>query len=285
MRPDPRFSGAGRSFWAHVKLISESVGYSGRGRRGAALAPLRRYTAGDLAAGLAGASLEPTHLYDAARRSPTALGQQLLDYLNFRATLLESQVAPNLMDRDQAAAEFQRLREELRPTCALPLNKQKGEKRHYAYLTGIVNMLTEKTLGGRSFDDEPRGLTIITREHAPLRTLSRWMDGAYPTLVDPRAIWEVKEYYGTTTFGSRVADGVYETMLDGEELAELERSEGRKVLHYLILDDRFTWWQCGRSYLCRIVDMLHMGLVDEVVVGRGVLTRWPQIVQGWVDSA
>jgi len=164
------------------------------------------------------------------------------------------------------------------------MNKQKVKKRHYAYLTGIVNMLTEKGLAGRSFDDEPRGLTVMTRDHIPLRTLSRWMDGAYPSRIDPMAIWEVKEYYGTTTFGSRVADGVYETMLDGEELTELRMTEGRRVLHYLILDDRYTWWQCGRSYLCRIVDMLHMGLVDEVLVGREVLTRWPDIVRGWVDT-
>ena len=31
------------------------------------------------------------------------------------------------------------------------------------------------------------------------------------------ALWEIKEYYYTTTFGSRVADGVYETLLDGLE--------------------------------------------------------------------
>jgi hypothetical protein len=94
-------------------------------------------------------------------------------------------------------------------------------------------------------------------------------------------VWEVKEYYGTTTFGSRVADGVYETMLDGLELMELDANEGRKIRHYLMVDDRFTWWDCGRSYLCRIVDMLHVGLVDEVLFGREVLRRWPRIVKEW----
>ena len=39
--------------------------------------------------------------------------------------------------------------------------------------------------------------------------------------MDPLAVWEIKEYYYTTTFGSRVADGVYETLLDGMELREL----------------------------------------------------------------
>jgi len=107
------------------------------------------------------------------------------------------------------------------------------------------------------------------------------MDGAYPSINNPVACWEVKEYYGTTTFGSRVADGIYETMLDGRELEELAQNEGVQILHYLIVDDRFTWWDCGKSYLCRIIDMVHSGLVDEVLFGREVLTRWPEIVGSW----
>ena len=50
------------------------------------------------------------------------------------------------------------------------------------------------------------------------------MDGGFPSITNPLAIWEVKEYYYTTTFGSRVADGVYETLLDGMEIEELEAS-------------------------------------------------------------
>jgi hypothetical protein len=107
------------------------------------------------------------------------------------------------------------------------------------------------------------------------------VDGAFPRVVNPTAIWEIKEYYYTTTFGSRVADGVYETLLDGMELTELLTSNDRKVHHLLVIDDHFTWWQCGRSYLCRIIDMLHMGLVDEVIFGREVLTRLPVLVREW----
>ena len=87
----------------------------------------------------------------------------------------------------------------------------------------------------------------------------------------------------TTTFGSRVADGVYETLLDGLELEELRHGENVEVLHYLMLDARYTWWDCGRSYLCRIVDMLHMGYVDEVLVGRQVIERLPEILPLWIQ--
>ena len=102
-------------------------------------------------------------------------------------------------------------------------------------------------------------------------------------VVDPIAIWEIKEYYYTTTFGSRVADGVYETLLDGMELEELRAATGRKVRHVLFIDDRYTWWECGRSYLCRMIDMLHMGYVDEVVFGREVLSRLPELIAEWME--
>ncbi|MBI4918505.1 hypothetical protein HY837_01135 [archaeon] len=185
------------------------------------------------------------------------------------------------MDREEAKIEFEKIKAKVHPKCYLPINKQKKEKKHYSYLVGITNMLTEKALRGCYFDDNPKGLLIITKNKKPLRTLSRWMDGAYPNIMDPVAVWEIKEYYGTTTFGSRVADGVYETMLDGYELKELLNSENKQILHYLIIDDRFTWWIKGKSYLCRIIDLLNSGLVDEVIFGRELLNRWPKIVKSW----
>jgi hypothetical protein len=108
---------------------------------------------------------------------------------------------------------------------------------------------------------------------------------SFTSVVNPIAVWEVKEYYYTTTFGSRVADGVYETLLDGFELAELRENEGVHIGHYLIVDDRFTWWDCGRSYLCRIIDMLHMGLLDEAIFGREVIDRLPALTSEWAEVA
>jgi hypothetical protein len=105
-------------------------------------------------------------------------------------------------------------------------------------------------------DYDPRTLTTVTVAGRPLRTLARRVDGAYPRPVNPIAIWEIKEYNHTTTFGSRVADGIYETLLDGAELEDL-LLEGHKVRHYLFVDGYRTWWEDGKSYLCRIVDSMH----------------------------
>lgn len=67
----------------------------------------------------------------------------LLAYLTYRRDLLHQEVEPNLMDASQAKKEFTRLRRELKPTCPLTMNKQKGVKRAPAFLTGIVNMLVQ----------------------------------------------------------------------------------------------------------------------------------------------
>jgi hypothetical protein len=163
------------------------------------------------------------------------------------------------------------------------MNKQTGKKRAEAYLTGLVNMLIEANCSDLGCDYDPRTLTMVTRDRLPLRTLARRVDGAFPSAVNPVAVWEIKEYYYTTTFGSRVADAVYETLLDGMELAELREHEGIQVLHYLMVDAHYTWWECGRSYLCRIIDALHMGYADEVLFGYEVVERLPSIVRSWVQ--
>ena len=189
------------------------------------------------------------------------------------------------MDKDQAKQLFEQIRGKHTGTCPVPMNKQKRAKKAPAFFTGMVNMLIEANSNGLPCDYNPQQITTFTRDGAPLRTLSRRVDGAFPKAVDPVAVWEIKEYYYTTTFGSRVADGVYETLLDGMELEELREHEAVDVKHYLMIDAHYTWWECGRSYLCRIIDMLHMGYVDEVLFGREVVERLPALVKEWVATA
>ena len=189
------------------------------------------------------------------------------------------------MDKHQAEVLFNSVRKKLKSRIPVPMNKQKGDKKKPAYLTAIVNMLVHANRKNFSCDLDPRQLTSVTQNGMPVRTLARRVDGAFPRVINPVAIWEVKEYYYTTTFGSRVADGVYESLLDGMELEELNESARIRIRHYLILDDEFTWWQCGRSYLCRVIDMMHMGYVDEVLFGREVVDRLPSLVAEWVSLA
>jgi hypothetical protein len=277
VRPDQRFLKQPKNFWANVRSLSQELGYTERGT-----GQIKVFSIQQIVAGLKELSLSTAHLVN-AKGEPTEFGKTLHNYFVHRAKVLNEYVRPRLMNKDRAAKEFYALYKKLQPTCPIPLNKQKGEKRGEAYLTGIVNMLVQQGIGAAACDYDPHVLTTITRGGVPVRTLSRRVDGAFPGSINPVAIWEVKEYYNTRTFGSRVADGVYETLLDGMELEELLEHEKVGVEHFLMVDDEFTWWQCGRSYLCRLIDMLHMGYVDEVLFGYEVIEQLPRIAKRWAQ--
>lgn len=279
MEPSADFRNQTPEFWAVVKLASQLLGFSTK-RTKTTPSRVKTYTADDLRDALRDRDLEPSGHGDVIEHVAKCSIE--------RARLMEEIVRSNLMDRAEAERLFESVRDEGEfPDRLISMNKQKGDKRHEAYLASIVNILTWRGLVARDedvqFDHSPRGPLTFSQDGMPLRTLFRRMDGAYPSLNHPYAAWEVKEYYGTTTFGSRVADGVYETVLDGYELNDL-RSVGVDVKHYLFLDDRFTWWDCGKSYICRIVDMLHSGLLDGAFFGRELITAWPCVIAEWPSS-
>lgn len=280
MKPDPRFVNLPKHFWANVRTISQRIGYTLRGAAGQILVP----TADQVRQCLEQLGLSSGHLMNDRMRL-TELGKKVLAYYEHRAHILNNYVEPRLLDADAAKAMFEGLQKKVPTKRKAPMNKQKGEKKAPAYFTASICLLIEQNAEGMPCDYDPRELTTVTMNGAPLRTLARRVDGAFPGPVNPVAVWEIKEYYYTTTFGSRVADGVYESLLDGMELEELREQEKIDVKHYLMVDSHYTWWQCGRSYLCRIMDMLHMGYVDEVLFGREILERLPGVVKEWVALA
>jgi hypothetical protein len=276
MKPDPRFVNQSKAFWAAVRSLGQAVGYTTR-RQGQIKVP----TYEEMQGAFGTLQLNPETIIQVGK--PTAFADKLHDYFTYRAEALH-RVRDLLMDGSEAKALFEQVRQEVRPLRPVPMNKQKGEKKAPAYLTGLVNMMIEKYASNLPCDCDPRQLTTVRKDGLPLRTLARRVDGAFPSPVNPIAVWEIKEYYYTTTFGSRVADGVYETLLDGMELEEIRQSEHIDIRHYLMIDAKFTWWTQGKSYLCRIVDMLHMGYVDEVLFGREVVDEMPRIVAEWCQE-
>lgn len=277
MKPNNQFLKQPKHFWANVRTISEEVGYTVKKQ-------IRIPTIAEVRIAFQNRGLDLSHIAD-ERDELTPFGKSLFDYYRHRAHVLNSTVEPLLMDAKRAKQTFEQLYEKLKPSCPTPMNKQSGTMKNPAYFTGIINTLIEANAEGLPCDYDPRGLTTVTRRAKPLRTLARRIDGAFPNVTNPIAVWEIKEYYYTTTFGSRVSDGVYETLLDGMELEELWEHEGIKVKHYYMIDGHYTWWECGRSYLCRIIDMLHMGYVDEVLFGAEVVERLPIIVKEWVSTS
>ena len=275
MKPNEKFLKKPKSFWASVRSISQAVGYS---KNGEIIAP----KVGQMVDAFSKLNLDHEHL--TSGHSVTEFAQNLEDYFEERARVLSNRIEPRLMDVNQAKAVFDAVRQKSDYRCPIPMNKQKGNKKAIAFFTGLVNMMVECCSEGLPCNYDPRELTTITRDRTPLRTMVRRVDGAFPSAVDPIAVWEIKEYYYTTSFGSRIPGGVYETLLDGMEIEALREHEDISVKHYLMVDGYRTWWGDGKSYLCRIFDMLHMGYVDEVLFGREVIEEMPRIVREWVAT-
>jgi hypothetical protein len=275
--------GLDKAFWAHVRTLSQTIGYTMRGVVGARV---KAPTFQDVVAAMDYNTLLSDHLVAPDGVSPSDSAQTLLAYFAYRAEVLNTFVQHQLQTRDEAEAMYLRILRQYPSRRPASKNKQTGDKATVAFLTAIVNLLIEAHSQGIDYDHNPMQLTTITQNGRPLRTLARRVDGAFPSVVNPVAIWEIKEYYNTTTFGSRVADGVYETMLDGAELEEMRMNTGVHVEHLLIVDAKFTWWDTsgGPAYLCRIVDMLHMGYVDEVLFGKEIEQRLPALVPLWAEQ-
>ena len=234
MKPIDKFLRKPKSFWASVRSLSQKVGYS---KGDTIIVP----TVKQMVSAFDDLGLDSSKIFIGGHATP--LAEELHEYFSARADALMKIAEPNLMSAEQAKAEFDAHFGRLQPKCPIPLNKQKGEKKAQAFLTALVNMMIEEHSQGMDCNYDPRELTTLTRDGEPLRTLARRVDGAFPTVVNPIAVWEIKEYYYTTTFGSRVADGVYETLLDGMELEE--GPVGPKLRFW---PSRRTFWERGIRY-------------------------------------
>lgn len=272
------FSDCTPAFWSLVKFVSETLGYTQRGRTRAD-SRVKTYCHTELY------SLFNSHGLNIDDDTVSCI----ISYSQKRAAILNDVVQHNLMTAEQAEVEFYRLYEiavRNHFQCKLPMNKQSGAMKKVNYFSAIINILTEMTIresnlcpGQLGFNDDPRGLIYLMDDaHQLAGASSRRFDGALPGIINPVMVWEIKEYYYATTFGSRVADGVYETQLDGFELNEIYNRTGHKIKHVFMVDAYKTWWVDGKSYLCRIIDALNAGLVDEAIFGREVLTRWPIVI-------
>jgi|GEM_PF-141622 len=282
MKPEMRFLHKDPIFWANVKSISQLVNYS-KGEQ------IKVPGIEEIKAKLPIVGLTFKHIID-ENGTLTALGKDLLDYFQYRADVLNNTVEANLMRVEEAASIYVSLflnyYQKMGFKSDTPRNKQSKDKAGPAFFTNIINILIEMNTEGFRCDYNPQRLTTFTHDSMPLRTLSRRVDGAFTGVINPIAIWEIKEYYySEENFGSRIADSVYESQIDGMELDELHRNTSFNVKHYFMVDGHNTWWYKGKSYLCRIIDLLHMGYVDEVLFGREVQERLPQLVKEWVQEA
>jgi hypothetical protein len=213
------------------------------------------------------------------------LTTRVANYLHARVLAVEYMLA-HLRTEDEA-------QDDLRTTAGDVVIAQYGtqsEDHHQSskVMVATVNWLTanELTNRGVGFDRDPQARAAVF-EPGRILVTARRLDGAIPGLLNPQALWEIKEYWGGNERqggGSKMSDAIYECHLVGAELRMYEDKGGRRVLHYLIFDGRYQW-QKRRSDLARAYDLLSCDLLDELVVGDEVLHEWPRIVREIADLA
>lgn len=298
MKPDPRWRDAPPEFWHYVRVLSEKLGYSRRKR-------VLVHDAKAIVAGLRELDLAVDPLL--TEQSTAVSIRDLEEYFEFRAALIEGHIRENLQNAEDARSLFEKTvgnyttghvsrvnvsgvengrHYQLKNGghAVVPYNKQKGSKRDLDFLTGTANILIAHHLDGLEFDQDPRALPVFTEDRVVAGSMSRRLDGAFPSTTNPVAMWEFKCYYYTTSFGSKISDAIYIADLDGYERSNAEGATGMPINLTLFVDGYSALLEQGKSYLCRLVDLLQRGAVDNLVVGREVSDAVPQLVPEWVSA-
>lgn len=196
------------------------------------------------------------------------------EHLEFRA-VAEEVITESLRTEDEALTDLRSLGQaEVATYGTRSIEHHQSSKVMVATVEALTRLHCATTGTTANTNPQTRAV-VISDDH--LWVSPRRLDGAVPGLINPVAIWEIKEYWGKTKGGSKMSDAIYEIQLVGLELRSFEREHGVHVSHYAIFDGK-EQWSYRRSDLRRAIDLLCMGLIDELIVGREILTEWPAIL-------
>lgn len=210
-----------------------------------------------------------------------AVSRQLLEYLAHREGLWGS-LSKMLRTESEAVAYCRRTFHET------PATTQTRNRDHHQSPKALVLATTRLAEGvceeyGIGIDPNPQRRCVWLIEH-DLHVTARNLDGAIPALVDPVLVWEIKEYWGTTSGGSKMSDAVYECALVGREIRDFEKRAGLDIGHAVLVDGQ-EQWASRKSDLLRLCDLYYQGLIDALIVGREVETEWQPFVRAMVEKS
>lgn len=179
-----------------------------------------------------------------------------------------------LRDEDAAQAFCARIGSQVGVTATQSKDHHQSSKA----LVSAVSALALKvcTSCGVSLNANPQRRAIWLTD-AGLHVSARNLDGAVPGLENPLIVWEVKEYWGKTSGGSKMSDAVYECQLVGRELREYEQRSPTRIAHIVFVDGR-DQWRSRKSDLLRFVDLFHQDLIDYLIVGNEVEDEWESVL-------
>jgi len=205
----------------------------------------------------------------------------LLAYLDFRMTLWEVRGKMLRTEAEANAFCIKAFNESPKTTQTKNQDHHQSSKAMVLTTTRLAEAVCREN--GLTIDPNPQTRCVWLAQRK-LHVTARNLDGAIPALLDPILIWEIKEYWGTTSGGSKMSDAVYECALVGRELRDFEKRTGLHVDHAVLLDGK-DQWTSRKSDLLRFCDLYYQGLVDALIVGREVETNWQPYVRSVVDKA
>jgi hypothetical protein len=199
----------------------------------------------------------------------------LAEYTQFRATAADDLLSLARTE-DEAQGDFRAL-----STAAVARYGTQSADHHQSpkVIVATVEVLTRAVCLEEGLDvnvNPQNRAAVASGDH--IWVSPRRLDGAMPSLFNPVGLWEIKEYWGGTKGGSKMSDAIYECQLVGQELRTFEDRGGPRIRHYAIVDGKGQWSH-RVSDLRRAVDLLCAGLLDELLVGKEVVTEWPRIVR------
>ena len=143
-------------------------------------------------------------------------------------------------------------------------------------MTGVAKLICDSKSVTFASKPDRRCLWLLYHH---LHVTARNLDGAIPSLANPSIVWEVKEYWGEKSGGSKTSDAVYECNSVGRELREFEdRTEHGHVMHVVFVDGK-QQWTSRQSDVRRFIDLFHQGIIDHLFVGKEVETEWRDLLE------
>ena len=198
------------------------------------------------------------------------LVELLGNYIHDSSALLKTSLMA-LRTEEEALAFSKKKKFAVSSTKTRNLSHHQSSKALIATVSGIARKACADA--GVGVDLDPQRRAIWFSEHG-LHVSARNLDGAVPSLENPTAVWEIKEYWGKTSGGSKMSDAVYECQLVGLELRMFELKSGISIDHIVFVDGKDRW-NCRKSDLLRFIDLHQQGLIDHLVIGREVESEWP----------
>jgi hypothetical protein len=194
----------------------------------------------------------------------------LVEYVHDSSALLKVALEALRIEKD-ALAFCKKQKFPVGSTKTRNQSHHQSSKALIAAVSGIARKVCADA--GMEVDLDPQRRAIWFSDNG-LHVSARNLDGAIPSLENPSAVWEIKEYWGKTSGGSKMSDAVYECHLVGLELRMFEAKSGIPIDHIVFVDGK-EQWNSRKSDLLRFIDLHQQGLIDHLIIGREVETDWP----------